>query len=279
MYRCFSPGMIGVDRQFPDAAALAADHDFEGIAVDPGYLQAVGPDEYRAVLDEHDLRPGVMGLPFRVDGDQSDYEAGLEDFDELAATAAEIGCERASTYIFPWSDERDFESNFAFHRDRIEPVAQTLADYGIRLGLEYIGPKTFREGHDYEFVHTAEGMLDLCAAIDADNVGLLLDSWHWYTAGEDAETLRALTNDDVVEVHVNDAPERPRDEQIDTERRLPATTGVIDIATFLSELDALDYDGPVSVEPFSDDVESMADADAVATTKAALDDAWEQAGL
>jgi sugar phosphate isomerase/epimerase len=271
--------MIGVDVPFPTAAELAATHDFAGIQVDLDYLRDRGPDDYRAVLSDHDLRSGSVGLPLRIDGEREEYEEGLDRLEETAAAVAEIGCDRASTYIFSFSDERPFDENFAFHRERLEPVAETLDAHGIRLGLEFLGPATLRDGHEYEFVHTADGMLELCDAVGPDNVGLLLDSWHWYTAGGDVETLRSLEAEDVVDVHVNDAPERPRDEQIDDDRRLPAETGVIDVGAFLSALDRMGYDGPVTVEPFSDDVEALAPADAVAATKEALDAAWSEAGL
>ena len=32
-------------------------------------------------------------------------------------------------------------------------MARLMADHGIRLGLEFIGPKTLRDGMKYEFVH------------------------------------------------------------------------------------------------------------------------------
>ena len=88
--------------------------------------------------------------------------------------------------------------------------------------------------------------------------GFLLDSWHWYTAHETAEDVRRLRPQQVVDVHVNDAPAGVEiDEQLDNVRDLPGATGVIDIATFLSALQHIGYDGPVMVEPFSERVCAM----------------------
>lgn len=51
---------------------------------------------------------------------------------------------------------------------------------------------------------------------DGPNAGLLLDSWHWHTSLGTVDELRALTNDQVVYVHVNDAPPGiPVEEQYD----------------------------------------------------------------
>ena len=278
MYRCLGPRMIGIEQPFPDAAALASRYGFEGIQVDLEYLLTNGADDYRSILDEHNLQSGSIGLPFRIDATQEEYEEGIERLPDVAMTVAEIGCSRASTYIMSFSDERNFDENFAFHKQRLQPVAEILADDEISLALEFLGPETIREGYAYDFIHTASGMLDLCDAV-GDNVGLLLDSWHWYTSGDDAETLRSLTREDVVDVHINDAPDRPREEQIDNERALPGATGVIDIATFLQELNRMGYDGPITAEPFSDELAAMEDEKAVTSIQSAFDDAWESAGL
>jgi len=279
MYTSLGPGAIGIDCSFPDAAALAADAGFDAIQLDHGYLAAEGPEAYREILDEHGLRTGSAGVPVDVTGDRDDYEDGLADLDAFAADAAAVGCERASTYIFSFHDEREFEANFAFHRDRLEPVADVFDDHDIRLGLEFLGPETLREGHEHEFVHTSTGMLDLCESV-GDNVGLLLDSWHWHTAGASVERLESLDNDDIVDVHVNDAPAGlAMNEYVDSERAMPGETGIIDIATFLGHLDAVDYDGPVMVEPFSDDLPDLDDCEAARRTADSLDRIWDVADL
>jgi sugar phosphate isomerase/epimerase len=279
MYTSFGPHAAGVDRPFPEAAALAAETGFDAVQVDLGYLREHGADDYRAVLDEHGLRTGSANLPVDATGDAETYESGLDALPDVAEAAAAVGCTRMSTYIMSFSDERPFEENFAFHRDRLEPVAGVLGDHGIDLGLEFLGPERLRAGHEYEFISTADGMLDLCEAV-GDNAGLLLDSWHWHTAGGSVDALEALDADDVVDVHVNDAPEGPAmDEYVDTERAMPGATGVIDIETFLSHLDAVGYDGPVMAEPFSDELEAMDDEDTARETVESLRRVFDRAGL
>ncbi|QPV64850.1 TIM barrel protein [Halosimplex litoreum] len=279
MYTSFGPDAAGVGSAVPEAAALVAEHGFDAIQVDIGYLREHGPDDYRAVLDEHGLRAGSANLPVDVTADAEPYEADLDALSGVAEAAAAVGYTRLSTYIVSFSDERPFEDNFAFHRDRLEPVADILADNGIDLGLEFLGPERLREGREYEFISTAEGMLDLCAAV-GDNAGLLLDSWHWHTAGGSTEALEALDADDVVDVHVNDAPEGlAMDEYVDTERAMPGATGVVDVEAFLAHLDRVGYDGPVMAEPFSDELEAMTDGDAARETARSLELVFERAGI
>ncbi len=274
MYKCLAPGMVGVSRTVPAAAELAGTHGFSGINVSIDYLAEHGPEQYRELLRTNDLRPGSIGLPVQFDASDAEYHSGVERLEAIVADVAALGCQRASTYLLPFSDERPFEENLAFHQKRIEPVARLLDSHDVRLGLEFVGTPSLRAGHEYPFIHTAGDMLELCDIIETDNVGLLLDSWHWYTSGGDTDVLRELEAHHVVDVHVNDAPDKRVEDQRDNERELPMSTGVIDIQTFLRELDRMGYDGPVTVEPFDDDLADMEDEAAVRATKAALDEAW-----
>ena len=120
-------------------------------------------------------------------------------------------------------------------------------------------------------------MRDLIREMRTTNVGVVLDSWHWYRAGDTAQEILALKPSDVVSVDLNDAPAGvPIDQQIDGKRELPAATGVIDVKTFLSLLKSIGYNGPVRAEPFNEPLRRMAPDDALKTTVAALDKAFAE---
>lgn len=278
MYRTLSPGAIDVSVRFEEGARLAARYGFEGLALEAGHLLE-SADAVRDTLRTHGLKPGSFGLPVDIRGDDDAYEASLGRLKSVAEAAQQVGCTRASTYIFSWSDDRDYGANFSFHRERLAQPAAILAEHGIRLGLEFLGPKTLRDGHPYAFIHTVRGMLELCDAV-GPNVGLLLDAWHWYTSGHDPADLELLNNRNVVDVHVNDAPAGvAMDEQVDGVRCLPGESGVIDLSIFFQALTRIGYDGPVVVEPFNARLRAMTPEDAVRTTAEALGKVWREAGL
>jgi sugar phosphate isomerase/epimerase len=180
----------------------------------------------------------------------------------------------------PCSDELEFQANFDFHVTRLQPAAQILSDYGCRLGLEFVGPKTLRATRRYEFIYTLNGMLELCRAIGTDNMGLLLDAYHLYTSHGAPDLVRRLTNQDVVAVHVNDAPAGVAvDEQLDQVRALPGETGVLDMSGFLQALQTIGYDGPVTPEPFSERLRGLPPAEAVREAGQAMRRVWQAAGL
>ena len=279
MYRTLSPGAINVSVSFEEGARLAARYGFEGLTLDAGHLLGEGADAVRETLAAHGLKPGSFGLPVDIRSADDVYEASLAGLASIAEAAQQVGCTRASTYIFSWSDDRDYRANFSFHRKRLAQPAAILAEHGVRLGLEFLGPKTLRDGHPYAFIHTVPGMLELCDAV-GPNVGLLLDAWHWYTSGHDPADLELLTRENVVDVHVNDAPVGVAiGDQVDGVRCLPGETGVVDLNAFFAALRRVGYDGPVVVEPFYAPLRAMAPGDAVRTTAAALAKVWRDAGL
>lgn len=279
MYPALGPGMIGVNLPFEEAARLAAEAGFKGISIDIG-AAAEEPQAVRRVLEVNKLQPAAWGLPVEFRRDDDEFRKSLARLPAVAKAAKQVGASRCSTWILPFSEGLAFERNFEVHKDRLRACAEVLAEHDCRLGLEFVGPKTLREGHAHEFIHTQEQMLELCEAIGTGNVGLLFDSFHWYTSGGTVEDIRKLSDALVVDAHINDGAEgRGPDEQIDNDRRLPGESGVIDLKGWLQGLEAIGYTGPVTPEPFSRKVREMPPAEAIHATADAVLGVWKQAGI
>jgi sugar phosphate isomerase/epimerase len=268
----------------PAALRLAQQGGFAGLELNAptvaDLLDERGVDDVRALFSEADLRPAGWGLPMNWRGSQDDWQRDLERLPRFAKAAAALGATRCFTWIMPCSNDLPFEQNRAFHIERLTPAARILAEHGCGFGLEFIGPKTLRDSQRYPFVHTMSGMLELGAAI-GPNVGLLLDCWHWYTSHGTLADIQALTPEQVVYVHVNDAPKGIAiDEQIDNVRSLPGETGVIDIAGFLGALRGIGYAGPVVPEPFKKELNDLSsDEERVQVVGESMRDIWQTAGL
>jgi sugar phosphate isomerase/epimerase len=287
MFKALGPGAIGIQSlSLVSVVAVASKTGFTGVEINirevASLVESQGLNYVRELFEDYDVRPSHWGLPVAW-RDEQRWQDDLETLPALAECARQLNCLRTATWCPPASDERPFKENFTWHKARFGAIAAVLADYDCKLGIEFIGPQTLRDGHPYPFIYTLEGMMELAVAIGTGNVGLLLDVWHLYTSGGSAEDISAITADNVVLVHVNDAPAGiAREAHIDSKRCLPMETGVIQAPAMLRVLDALGYDGPVMAEPFSQSLNELGQKkplSAAARTMHSLEQLWAASGL
>ncbi len=274
MYTNLNTGALvrGVD--FEQSLELAREFGFGGVSPDLSYLSALSPGELaslRSQLSDAGLRWGAGGIGVDPGGDDESFDAALEKLRTDAAVMQAAGIDRTVRYLWPTSDERTYEENLELHASRIGKVGAVLAGHGVRLGLEYVGPKTLWSTGKYPFVRTLAQTRELITASGAGNVGLCLDTFHWFTAAESADDLKQLTDADVVSVDLNDARTGiPADEQLDQKRELPGRTGVIDLAGFVAALKSIGYTGPVQAEPFNEELRQLPVRTAIEQTAQSL---------
>jgi sugar phosphate isomerase/epimerase len=287
MFRNLGPGAIGIrGLGLAETIALARETGFDGVELSireaAELAERRGIEHVRALFADAAVRPGSWGLPFDW-RDEAAWRAGLADLSSLAEVGRQLGCTRVSTWVPSGSDELAMDENWRWHVERFRPIAEALGPSGCRIGLEFIGPKTYRDQFAHPFVYSMGGMLELIEQVGAPNVGLLVDAWHVYTSHGTNEDVARLRPEQVVVVHVNDAPAGiPIDEQDDHTRRLPVATGVIDLAGFMGALGRIGYDGPVTAEPFDNDLGALAASDpkaAAKTTAESLARLWQVSGL
>jgi sugar phosphate isomerase/epimerase len=287
MFKNLNAGAIGIHGlTLADVIDLAKQSGFGGIDFDIREAARLADERgiahVRALFDGAGVRPGQWGLPVAWNKEDQ-WEQDLEQLPKLAALGRDLGCTRTATWCPAGSNELEFDDNYTWHVARFRPIAEVLKAHDCRLGIEFIGPKTYRSQFKYSFIYTLKGMMELAEDIGTGNVGLLLDAWHLYTSGGSLEDIATIQADDIVTVHVNDAPLGvDRDELLDTVRALPMETGVIDLPGFVRELKALDYDGPITPEPFSQRINAIAQEDALRAAQVVgehMSRLWQAAGL
>jgi len=277
-YKNLGHGHIGVKANQRQALEYAVKYGFDSITPNLREFESKSNaeiHEWVATMKERGVRYGASDLPveFRRDDDRFKRELAL--LPKRAIVLKQLGVKRMATWIPPGHRELTYLQNFEQHKRRLREVAKVLKDNGIRLGLEFVGPRTSRARRRFPFICTQLGMMELAEAIGTGNVGLLLDSWHWYTSHGTVEELLQLSNNDVIHVHVNDAPsDIPVDKQIDNRRKLPVTTGEIDLKGFINALVKIGYDGPVECEPFDQELRRMEDNAALQKTIESLNRLW-----
>jgi sugar phosphate isomerase/epimerase len=279
MYKNLGHHHIGVSGNQMELIDMASRFGFGGVNVNTGELVKMSKEERAKVvstLHNKGLQWGIAGVPVDFRKDEETFKKGMATLPKKAEVLQSVGVTRMPTWILSGHNELTYRENFELHRKRLTQIANVLKAHDLRLGLEFVGPQTFMNTFQYPFIHTQKEMLELCDAVGTGNVGLLLDSFHWYTSHGTVDELLALTPEMLVEVHVNDGRKgRGPDEQIDNQRRLPTTTGVIPIKKFINAMAKIGYDGPVTCEPFDQELRDKSNKAALAETIKALDNLFD----
>jgi sugar phosphate isomerase/epimerase len=260
-YALLSLGRLGFHADFPQSLELTVKHGFEGLDPDPNYFASLGDEGIKHLRDDlraKNLKLGAAGLPVEFRKDEATFNDGLKKLPATADTLQRAGVWRVSTWVLPCSNDLTYPQNFRQHAYRLRQCAQILADHGQKLGLEYVAPRTLWRSQRHPFLHTLSEMKELIVAIGANNLGIQLDSWHWFNAEETDKDLAVLRGSDVVTVDLNDAPRGlSLDQYQDDHRELPVATGVIPVKDFLNSLVQIGYDGPIQAEPFNAALRAM----------------------
>lgn len=276
---CLTPGSIGVSANQTEAIALAVRHGFEAVEPFGSQLAALNDaqrDEIVASLKAKQLVWGAAGLPVEFRQDDARFNEGLKALPEIAAALAKAGVDRVGTWLSPAHNSLTYLQHFRQCAQRLREVARVLRDHNLRFGLEYVGTITSRNSRKHPFIHTLAETRELIAEIGTGNVGLIMDTWHWWQAGDTVADILSLKNADIVSVDLNDAPAGvAKEQQKDGQRELPSATGVIDTAAFIKALVQVDYDGPVRAEPFNKPLNDLDNEAACAATIQAMRKAFE----
>ena len=118
-------------------------------------------------------------------------------------------------------------------------AGQWASGFGVRLALEFRATDTFCTSLD-----TA---VRLTAACGEPNVGVCLDTFHFFKGPSKESDLDLLTPENLAFVQVSDWSGVPRELASDADRILPGD-GDLPLAELLEKLRGRGYDGWVSVE-------------------------------
>jgi sugar phosphate isomerase/epimerase len=214
-------------------------------------------------MDGHGLTGGSWPLPVDWRGDCESFARDLQSLPRFADTAATLGLFRTGTWILPAAPastdrEADPDSTLAslaaWHIERLGAIARVLDRFGVRLGLEVIGVASARPLRALPFVHRLADFDRRLGSLwqSSPNLGLIVDAFHLYAAGESVEAGLVWGVERIVAVHVADLPAGAVPDRAaiqDQHRGLPGENGAVDCRRVLSRLAEHGYQGPVTAEP------------------------------
>jgi sugar phosphate isomerase/epimerase len=288
MFKNLIPQAIGVSGRQSELIEMALTYGFKGFDLDMReYMRKVnsrGRDVANRYIQSAQIRLGfrVSGfeLPVRWTDDENLFKQDLDKLPQLAEVAASLGARGCYTQVPAASDKLSYQDNFNLHRQRLGPVADVLGRQNIQLGLMLNAIPKARKDKKHEFVHQVDPFLAFLGKLGIDNIGIVLDLWHWVIGGGTIKQIRELSPGQIVQVRVCDAPTDADPAKItDEQRLLPGKGGLIDAVTAMRILGEMEYDGPVSPVANSKTLTGMTRDRIVRIAGEALDAVWKEAGL
>ena len=277
------PGTIGINVNANELLDLAIKNKFESIYPLINDLKKMSTMELSDYLDKmvsNSISFDVSILPVDFSQTDSVFNNGIKVLKDYCKVMRKIDSVGFCRWIMPTSNNLTYLKNFKIHKERLKECAKIIGDNDMKLGLEFVGPKTLMARDQFSFIRTINELRELISEIDERNVGYQLDTFHLYCANHSIEDLRFLNKDDIIMCQLNDAVNgRTRDEQIDLERNLPGKTGLIDTAPFLNFLQEVGYDRTVSAEPFNKDLNKMNNEEAAKITYDSIKNSFVNAGV
>ena len=228
------------------AAAQAAGFDYVEIwaAKLRNFLLERTATELKNLIDETGVPPlsinSIEHVTFR---DARAYESIKAECEELSRIAAKIGC--PFIVVVPGKLPNDSASRVEIIAESVRVLSELCdiaARHDVALAFEFLGQTDCS-------VQTLDLAHDIVRATDRANLGLVIDSFHFYTGGSTIEMIEAVDPKLIYVFHINDAEDLPREQLLDKHRLLPGL-GILPLREMIAAFRKIGYDEVASVEIF-----------------------------
>ena len=227
-------------------AAKAAGFDYLEIwaAKLRAFLKERSTAELKDLFSESELSPlsinSIEHVTFR---DAPAYESIKHECEELSSIASAIGC--ACIVVVPGRLPKGGASREEVIAESVKvlnELCDIAAKHDVSLAFEFLGQPDCS-------VQTLGLADEIVRKVDRRNLGLVIDSFHFYAGGSKLEMIDALDPQLIQIFHINDAENLPREQLEDRHRLLPGL-GILPLREIISAFRRIGYDKVASVEIF-----------------------------
>lgn len=207
------------------------------------FLKTKTVGDLKMMFEENGIKPfsinSIEHVTFRNDEGRARLRSECE---EICRLASELAC----PYVVVVPGRLTNETS---ETQVIEESVRTLTDlsriaepFGVSLAFEFLGQTDCS-------VQTLALAAEIVQEADRKNVGLVIDSFHFYAGGSTVESIEKLDPARLFIFHINDAEDLPRDQLEDRHRLLPGL-GILPLKEIIGALRHIGYDRVTSVEIF-----------------------------
>ena len=142
---------------------------------------------------------------------------------------------------------------------RLRYLADKIAPHGMRISLEFCGVPTCS-------INQFGTAYDVVTAVDRENVGITLDTFHFHAMGSKWEDLERADGKKIFAFHLNDSEDLPIGSMLDDKRLWPGD-GCLNHDRTLKILKKIGFDGVCTVEEFRPEYYALSHDENVKTAK------------
>ena len=227
-------------------AAAAAGFDYLEIwaAKLRAFLRQQSPNDLKTLFDENKIKPlsinSIEHITFR---DAPAYAKIKAECEELSAIAAAIECPYVVVVPGKLPPELTSSSDIIEESVRVLRELASIAErHGVALAFEFLGQKDCS-------VQKLDLADEIVQNVNRRNIGLVIDSFHFYTGGSTIRMIEALDPKRLFIFHIDDAEKMPREQLTDAHRLLPGL-GILPLKEIIAAFRRIGYEANASVEIF-----------------------------
>ncbi|GAB1808534.1 2-keto-myo-inositol isomerase [Priestia megaterium] len=226
----------------------------------PEYLESHSMNDLAQFFNTNHIKPLAMNaLVFFNNRSEKEYQEVIEEFKGMLETAQKIG----APYIVAVPLVTEQKIVKAEIKNSCVQVLNKLSElaepYGVKIAVEFVG-------HPQCTVNTFDQAYDIVQTVNRDNVGLVLDCFHFHAMGSKLEDLKQADISKIFIVHIDDTEDFPIGFLTDEDRVWPGL-GAIDLDAIFSTLKEKGYNDAVSVELFRPEYYQLNAEEAIKTAK------------
>jgi len=207
------------------------------------FLKANTVADLKTLLDENNLQPysinSIEHITFRTAEDYEKIKAECEKFCRIAGA---IGCPYVVVVPGKLPENADKETIMQESVKVLNELADIAEKYNVGLAFEFLGQTNCS-------VQTLDFCKEIIEKINRRNVGLVIDTFHFYAGNSSFEAIETLDPEKLFVFHINDAENLPKENLTDAHRLYPGE-GILPIKEIKERFDRIGYDRMVSIEIF-----------------------------
>ncbi len=207
------------------------------------FLQSHTVAELKTLFDQSGILPYSINSIERATFRKASETAALRsECEELCRIAAELSCPYIVVVPGPLPSNATEDDVIRESTRALAELADIAEGYEVALAFEFLGQTSCS-------VQTLELADEIVKRVHRPNVGLVLDSFHFYAGRSRIASIDALDPARLFIFHINDAEDLPREMLEDRHRLLPGL-GILPLEEIAAALKRIGYTGAASVEIF-----------------------------